>query len=433
MFKVSILDGYVDEPSCLGVPPYISPYPRYIAGAVWSIDKSAQIFYVTIDQLRNDKSLLDVLSESDIIVVIAGMSVPGRYLSGFPVSPNELVSFLNGLSSPLKILCGPAARYGFGMSGGKKTRETYFVENVFDLIVKGDGEIVLSELLKNKSDMDKIDSLKLREHASDIRDFAVTGSSIVCQHPFYPDYLITEIETYRGCSRSIVGGCSFCSEPSKGPPDFRTSIFNMFYQSKKQVVVAGKTSPNQTKNLPPDLRSRMEWGILLELQVTDHTTRMKIIKQKAREENLHILDDVAFFLANTTNDLKILIQFFVSLQTYTSLYQRKIDMSTVKSIIKNTNIYKRSVNDIQKLTSEYFNISISDLLSNKKSRDLSYPRQVGMYLCRKLTDLSFKDIGGAFGNKDHSTVIYAVKRIEKEKNKNQGVLNDINKLQNFLL
>ena len=221
MFKVSILDGYVDEPSCLGVPPYISPYPRYIAGAVWGIDKSAQIFYVTIDQLRNDKSLLDVLSESDIIVVIAGMSVPGRYLSGFPVSPSELVSFLNGLSSPLKILCGPAARYGFGISGGKKTRETYFVENVFDLIVKGDGEIVLSELLKNKSDMGKIDSLKLREHASDIRDFAVTGSSIVCQHPFYPDYLITEIETYRGCSRSIVGGCSFCSEPSKGPPDFR--------------------------------------------------------------------------------------------------------------------------------------------------------------------------------------------------------------------
>jgi chromosomal replication initiator protein len=211
-----------------------------------------------------------------------------------------------------------------------------------------------------------------------------------------------------------------------------TSIFNMFYQSKKQVVVAAKTSPNQTKNLPPDLRSRMEWGILLELQVPDHTTRMKIIQEKAREENLHILDDVAFFLANTTNDLKILIKYFVSLQTYTSLYQRKIDMSTVKSIIKNTNIYQRSVNDIQKLTAEYFNISISDLLSNKKSRNFSYPRQVGMYLCRKLTDLSFKDIGGAFGDKDHSTVIYAVKRIEKEKSKKQGVLNDINKLQNFL-
>jgi len=207
----------------------------------------------------------------------------------------------------------------------------------------------------------------------------------------------------------------------------------MFYQSKKQVVVAGKTSPNQTKNLPPDLRSRMEWGILLELQVADHMTRMKIIQERAREENLNILDDVAFFLANTTNDLKMLIQYFVNLQTYSSLYQRKIDMSTVKSIIKNTNLYQKSLNDIQKLIAEYFNISVSDLLSTKKSRDFSYPRQVGMYLCRKLTDLSFKDIGMAFGNKDHSTVIYAVKRIEKEKNEKQEVLNDINKLQNFLL
>ena len=221
MLKVSILDGYIDEPSCLGVPPYISPYPRYIAGAVWNADRSAQIFYLTIDQLRNDESLLDTLSKSDIIAVIAGMSVPGKYLSGYPVSPGEIVSILNGLSNPLKILCGPAARYGFGMSGGKKTRETYFVESVFDLIVKGDGEIVLYELLKNKSDLDKINSCKTREHASDIRKFALKGSSIVCQHPFYPYYLISEIETYRGCSRSIVGGCSFCSEPSKGPPDFR--------------------------------------------------------------------------------------------------------------------------------------------------------------------------------------------------------------------
>jgi len=85
--------------------------------------------------------------------------------------------------------------------------------------------------LKNKGDTDKIDSLKLRKHASDIRDFAIKGSSIVCQHPFYPDYLITEIETYRGCSRSIVGGCSFCSEPSKGSPDFR-SINGILYEIK---------------------------------------------------------------------------------------------------------------------------------------------------------------------------------------------------------
>jgi len=222
MLRVSILDGYVDEPTCLGVPPYISPYPRYIAGAVWDFDAHATVSYVTIDQIRNDRSWLDTLSKSDILVVIAGMSVPGRYLSGFPVSPYELVSLLSNLSQPVKLLCGPAARYGFGMSGGKSVKETGVVEDVFDLIVNGDGEIVVAELLKNNLKKETIDPSLCRSNPHVIKDFAVKGAAVVKQHPFFPEYLITEIETYRGCPRSIVGGCSFCSEPSKGLPSFRT-------------------------------------------------------------------------------------------------------------------------------------------------------------------------------------------------------------------
>jgi len=115
MLKITILDGYVDEPTCLGVPPYISTYPRYIAGAIWKFDKKAHIKYLTIDQIRKEKQFLKVLLKSDLIVVIAGISVPGRYLSGYPASPNELVSLMKQLSRPIKILTGPAARYGFGM------------------------------------------------------------------------------------------------------------------------------------------------------------------------------------------------------------------------------------------------------------------------------------------------------------------------------
>lgn len=223
MLRVIILDGYVDEPTCLGVPPYISPYPRYIAGAVWDADPYATVSYVTIDQLRNHTSLLTTFSKSDILVVIAGMSVPGRYLSGFPISPNELVSFLNNISKPVKLLCGPAARYGFGMSGGKPVIGTDAVKNVFDIIVKGDGELVVSELMKNKLNSETIDPSLCRPNPQALKNFAVKGAGVVTQHPFFPEYLITEIETYRGCSRSITGGCSFCSEPSKGAPSFRSA------------------------------------------------------------------------------------------------------------------------------------------------------------------------------------------------------------------
>ena len=221
MVNVTLLDGYVDEPTCLGVPPYISPYPRYIAGAVWAYDAYAEISYVTIDQLRREPRMMSRFLKTDLLVVIAGMSVPGRYLAGFPASPNELVALLQPLQHPIKILCGPAARYGFGLSGGKNVRDLASVRSVFDLIVSGDGELAVAEMLRNKLKPDTIDPTLCRTTASAIRDYAVKGARLVRQHPFFPDHLITEIETYRGCSRSITGGCSFCSEPSKGVPDFR--------------------------------------------------------------------------------------------------------------------------------------------------------------------------------------------------------------------
>ncbi|MFA5102476.1 MAG: radical SAM protein [Candidatus Thermoplasmatota archaeon] len=221
MLRVCLLDGYVDEPTCLGVPPYISPYPRYIAGAVWDAQPQAMVSYVTIDQVRNDPALLATFSKSDVLVVIAGMSVPGRYLSGFPVSPQELVRLLSQVSQPMKLLCGPAARYGFGVSGGRHMTGTEVVQNVFDIIASGDPEIVVSELLKNNLHNEHLDPTLRRPSPHFIQKFAVSGARIVTQHPFFPDFLITEIETYRGCSRSITGGCSFCSEPSKGPPSFR--------------------------------------------------------------------------------------------------------------------------------------------------------------------------------------------------------------------
>lgn len=215
---ITILDGYVDEPTCLGVPPYISPYPRYIAGSI--LDAGENVHYLTIDQLRINDEKVKLLYRSDVIVVIAGMAVPGRYLSGFPASPKEL-SFLNGLEKPIKILCGPAARHGFGISGGKKAFNSRELEKSFDLIIKGDPEIIINQLILKRFNVDAVDPNASRDSAKEIRDFAIKGANIVKEHPNFPDYLIAEVETYRGCPRAITGGCSFCIEPLKGIPDFR--------------------------------------------------------------------------------------------------------------------------------------------------------------------------------------------------------------------
>ena len=221
MLKACIIDGYIDEPTCLGVPPYISPYPRYITGAIYKYDKKANVSYFTIDQIRSNKKIINILKKSDIIVVIAGMSVPGRYLSGYPASPNEIQSILIGCPKPIKILAGPAARYGFGMFGGHKTRDLVLIKKEFDIIAKGDSEIIIYELIKNKLNIKNIETDLCRKNSQEIADYAVLGAKIVKKHPYYPNYIIAEIETYRGCPRTIVGGCSFCSEPYKGLPDFR--------------------------------------------------------------------------------------------------------------------------------------------------------------------------------------------------------------------
>ena len=209
-------------------------------------------------------------------------------------------------------------------------------------------------------------------------------------------------------------------------------LFNSFYSSNRQIVVAGKSAPKKTHGINLDLSSRLGSGLICEINTPDQKTKTEIIVKKSKGKNLHIPDDVVFFLANSTNDLKTLVNYLAKFETYFSFYQRSIDMSIAKSIIKSGDVSDVDIHHIQRLTASYFGISLSDLLSKKKIRGFSYPRQIAMYLTRNLTGLSFKAIGEAFGNKDHSTVLYAVRQIEKKRGINNKVLKDINQLQGFI-
>ena len=223
MERIIILDGYVDEPTCLGVPPYMSTYPRYIAGSIWASLPNAEIYYYTIDQIRRKPEIITKrFADSTLIIVIAGIMVPGKYLSGYPLHPNELTRILSSLSKPIKILCGSAASYGFGIAGGKKTEIIKEDSKILDASITGDPEIVVSKIIKQNFDLNHIDFSETRTSAQDISDFAILGANLVKQHPYFPDRLILEIETYRGCPRYMSGGCSFCLEPKKGRPDFRS-------------------------------------------------------------------------------------------------------------------------------------------------------------------------------------------------------------------
>ncbi len=196
--KVVILDGYVDEPSNFGVPPYISPYPRYLVGAVR--DTGHDWEYVTIDQARAGRPL-----RGDVLAIISGPIVPGKYLRGLPISEREIVRHASSFKGET-VLGGPLARF------------RYFDESLsvpFDWVALRDFDCALHDRLADGEWRD-------RDRTNEEWDrWALLGADVIPHHPDFPNPLIVELDTSKGCVRYVNKGCSFCIEPMYGKPRFR--------------------------------------------------------------------------------------------------------------------------------------------------------------------------------------------------------------------
>lgn len=209
--SVTIVDGYVDEPAHFGVPPYVSTYPRYVAGALVDagVDLSA-ISYHTIDELRDDRQLYGDVASADLFVYLGGMTVPGSYVGGTPGEPGE-VTELAWTAEGTSLLGGPV-RFGVGErnEGGVETSRE---DLDFDFLAMADVEAAVYDLVRN--DLEGF-SDRYRDLAEADR-WAELGAPVLSQHPDHPEWLIAEIETARGCAYR----CSFCTEPMYGEPTFR--------------------------------------------------------------------------------------------------------------------------------------------------------------------------------------------------------------------
>ncbi len=184
--RVVLIDGYVDEPAVLGVPPYISTYARYIAGTF--LLKGYDIQYYTIDQVRS-QNLWNNFCDYNFVVVLGGLTVPGHYLGGTPITPKEVEKIFNSNRYAKKIITGSIGR-AYSMKGGTFAKE-------FDF-----------------SDAEYIEDIPTyflgKDYISAIRESSLAGAQVVKQHQNYP-HLIAEIEVSLGCERRTF--CTFCSEP----------------------------------------------------------------------------------------------------------------------------------------------------------------------------------------------------------------------------
>ncbi len=208
---VTIVDGYVDEPAHFGVPPFLSTYPRYVAGGLVDAGvPSDQITYLTIDQLRADRTRWQAVETADLMVYVGGMTVPGSYVGGTPAEPDE-VRELAWTAQGTTLVGGPT-RFGVGEENAGRI-EAARDDLDFDFLAMADVEAAAHDLVASG-----LDGFQDRYRTpAELRDWASTGAFIVEQHPNHPEYLIAELETGRGCPYR----CSFCTEPLYGDPTFR--------------------------------------------------------------------------------------------------------------------------------------------------------------------------------------------------------------------
>ncbi|MCP3176185.1 chromosomal replication initiator protein DnaA [Desulfuromonas sp. KJ2020] len=193
--------------------------------------------------------------------------------------------------------------------------------------------------------------------------------------------------------------------------------FNSLYESHKQIVVTSDKFPKEIPGLEERLRSRFEWGLIADIQAPDVETKQAILKMKAEQNRIHLPEDVALFLSNSiSSNVRELEGYLVRLGAYASLTATPVSLTMAKEVLKDILVEKNkeiTVEEIQKIVAAYYNLKIIDLKSSKRLKTLVLPRQIAMYLSRQLTSCSFPDIGEKFGGKDHSTIIHAIKKIEK--------------------
>ena len=244
-------------------------------------------------------------------------------------------------------------------------------------------------------------------------------------------------DKYRNIDVLIIDDIQYLGGAQQSQQEFFHTFNNLFNDSK-QIIVSSDRSPDDLKQLEDRLRTRFSWGLRVNISPPDYNLRRDIIKKKIIAGNFEkdIPDDVIEYIAsNIGPDVRHLEGAITRLIAYSTIMGgEKITLDLAIEALKDFNNKgvgeKNDIQRIQKIVSEYFQISVDDIRSKKRSSNISFPRQIAMYLCRTMTSESFPKIGIEFGGKDHSTVMHSVEKIEKEIRENKDLANIIEKLKN---
>ena len=239
-------------------------------------------------------------------------------------------------------------------------------------------------------------------------------------------------QKYRNIDVLLVDDIQFIAGKERTQEEF-FHTFNTLYEAKKQIIISSDRPPKEIETLEERLRSRFEWGLIADIQAPDFETRMAIIKNKTELEDLDLEDDVLQYVAaNIKSNIRELEGAVNKIVAYSRLVHfgnskitKQIAEDALKDLIAPAEDNIVTPQLILEVVSEHYNISVADITSKKRPRDIAHPRQIIMYLCRKLTDASLPKIGELLGKRDHTTVLHGYKTINKELAKNATLRNSV--------
>lgn len=246
-------------------------------------------------------------------------------------------------------------------------------------------------------------------------------------------------EKYKKIDLLLLDDIQFLSNKEQTQETF-FHIFNTLYEQKKQIVLSSDTFPKEISGLQGRLRSRMEWGLVADIQMPDLETRIAILTKKAGEQDLQLPNDVAHFIASRVlSNIRELEGALIRVSAFSALTHQPISLEMAQKVLLNlnTNDHKKDnsavLENILKTIARHYSVSLTDLKSKKRHKDIAAIRQIAFYLMKKLTLCSLQTIGSFIGGRDHSTVIHAVTKIEEEIKKDHELIKKLSIIEQKIM
>jgi chromosomal replication initiator protein len=239
---------------------------------------------------------------------------------------------------------------------------------------------------------------------------------------------------YRDLDILLVDDIQFLENKERTQEEF-FHTFNTLYNANKQIVISSDRPPKQLTTLEDRLRSRFEWGLITDIQPPELETRIAILRKKAAQDKLNAPDDVLEYIASKiSTNIRELEGALIRVTAFASLNRQGVDLSLAEIVLKDLIPEEGGPEitgpTIMAQTASYFSLSVDDLCGTSRSRVLVNARQIAMYLCRELTELSLPKIGQAFGGRDHTTVMHADRKIRQLMAERRSIYNQVTELTN---